>query len=158
MFTVVHSLWFVAWMRHKVTLCHITCIRNDAFVIQGLKSSFYTQWLTWRYPVCPFKATVAWRHIPRWRSPCGLTRNISSDSFRGLNLRKGSSALAPVRKTRYVQRWKHLPELWTLVSQLEERLSVRKTWYAGLKRYRICVCALQLNSVFSFMCEEFIFI
>lgn len=145
-------------MRYKVTLCHITCIKNDAFVIRGLKSSFYSQWLTWSCPVCPFKATVAWRHIPRWRSPCGLARNISSGSFRSLNLRKDSSALALLRKTRCVQLWKHLPEVWTLVSQLEQGLSVRKAWYADRNGTGFVSVpsslptGTELNSVFSIVC------
>lgn len=54
-------------------------------------------------PFCPSRATVGWSQNPRWRSPCGLTSNISSDSFRNLILLKGYSAPEPVREPRYVK-------------------------------------------------------
>lgn len=84
-------------------------------------------------PFCPFKATVVWRRIPRWRSPCGPTWNVSTDSFRSLILPKESSALRLERKTRYVKGCKCFTS-WELYS-LRSKSSFWYKWRTDVWLY-----------------------
>lgn len=62
--------------------------------------------------LCPSKATVVWRHLARWRCPCGTTWEVFTGSFRSLILLKVSSVLPPPRKTRCVKGFKCFTNRW----------------------------------------------